>query len=170
MKTNSAPLNAWEIRMRWGDRALEAEVVDGRGKKTLSLGEGEKDDFVIGGGAKLFFTWVEGGLEVKFSQGVGGTATLGGNAATPLGQLVEQGKVKESAGEYTLGLTADDSLKLQVSGQVIEVNRARGRVARLALDPWATLALVAGLGLLLAWIFMTMSEMEGLNLLGPPPK
>jgi hypothetical protein len=160
-------LNAWEIRMRWGDRALEAEVIDGRGRKTLSLGDAEKDDFVIGGGARLLFDWVEGGLQVKFSTGVGGTATLGGKEPVGLGQLIEQGVVKESGGTYSLGLTGNDALQLQVAGQVIEVNRARGRVARLSLDPWATLALIIGLGLLLAWVGVTLSNMEAMNLLNP---
>ena len=29
--------------MNWGDRALEAEIVDGRGRKTLSLGDGPEE-------------------------------------------------------------------------------------------------------------------------------
>lgn len=153
--------------MRWGDRSLEAEVVDGRGRKTLALGDTETDDFVIGGGAKLGFTWTEAGLDVAFSTGVAGTAKLGDQPAQPLGVLVERGAVKEHDGRYHLSLEADDALELQVSGQTIHVNRARGRVARLGLDPWATLALVLALGLLAGWIGVTLMQMEAMNLLGP---
>lgn len=156
--------------MRWGDRSLEAEVVDGRGRKTLALGDAETDDFVIGGGARLAFTWTEGGLDVDFSTGVAGTAKLGDQPAAPLGVLVERGVVKESAGRYRVSLSGNDALELQVSGQTIDVNRARGRVARLGLDPWATLALVLALGLLAAWVGITFVQMEAMNLLGPAPK
>ena len=48
MKTTSAPASAWEIRMNWGDRALEAEIVDGRGRKTLSLGDGPEELLRVG--------------------------------------------------------------------------------------------------------------------------
>lgn len=170
MKTTAAPANAWEIRMTWGDRALEAEVLDGRGRRSLSLGEGEQDDLVIGGGARLLFTWTEQGLDVRFSTGVGGTAALGGQAPLPLGQHVERGAVREAGGEYHLALAGDDALSLRVAGQTISVHRARGRVARLGLDPWATLALVVVLGLLGAWVVVTILQMEAMNLLGPPPR
>lgn len=170
MKTTTAPANAWEIRMKWGDRSLEAEVVDGRGRSTLSLGDTERDDFTIGGGAKLFFTWKEHGLDVTFSTGVAGTAKLGDQPATSLGELVERGVVKESAGQYQLSLGATDTMELQVADQTIAVNRARGRVARLGLDPWATLALVLALGLLAGWVGVTLMQMEAMNLLGPTAK
>ena len=165
MKTTSAPANAWEIRMNWGDRALEAEVIDGRGRKGLSLGEGDEDDFVIGGGARLHFTWTEVGLAVSFSTGVGGTASLKGEPPVALGQLVERGVVKENANVFTLLLTGTDALTLQVADQVIEVKQARGRIARLQIDAWATLALVAGLMLLALWIVSTIGPMQGLNLM-----
>ena len=151
--------------MNWGDRALEAEVVDGRGRKTLSLGEGEEDDFVIGGGARLHFAWTETGLEVSFSTGVGGTASLKGDAPVTLGQLVERGVVKENANTFNLTLSGTDALTLQVAGQVIEVRQARGRIARLQIDAWATLALIAGLVLLALWIVSTIGPMQGLNLM-----
>lgn len=151
--------------MNWGDRALEAEVVDGRGRKSLSLGERAEDDFVIGGGAQLQFTWTEAGLDVSFSTGVGGTASLKGAAPVALGLLVERGVVKEAANTFNLSLSGTDALLLQVSGQVIEVRQARGRIARLRLDLWATAALVTGLLLLALWIGMTILPMEGLNLI-----
>lgn len=157
--------------MNWGDRALEAEVVDGRGRKTLSLGERPEDDFVIGGGARLLFAWTEAGLDVTFSTGVAGTAALKGEAPTPLGQLVERGVVKEVAKEaadsssFRVSLTGGDALMLQVSGQSIEVRQARGRIARLQIDVWATMALVTGLVLLVMWVASTVLRMQGLNLM-----
>ncbi len=156
--------------MKWGDRSLEAEVVDGRGRKSLSLGDREQDDFVIGGGARLQFQWTEQGLDVAFTAGVGGTASLAGDPPTPLGALIERGVVKEGTGVFRLSLRPVDSLRLQVADQVIEVNRARGRVARLGLDPWATFALVVVLGLLAAWVVVTFMQMEAMNLLGPPQR
>ena len=151
--------------MNWGDRALEAEVVDGRGRKTLSLGERAEDDFVIGGGARLHFAWSEAGLEVSFSTGVGGTASLKGDAPVPLGQLVERGVVKEAADTFSVSLSGNDALTLQVSGQVIEVRQARGRIARLRIDLWATGALIMGLFLLALWLASTILPMQGLNLI-----
>ena len=151
--------------MNWGDRALEAEVVDGRGRKTLSLGERAEDDFVIGGGARLGFVWTETGLDVNFSTGVSGTGSIKGDSPVALGQLVERGVVKEAADSFSVSLSGNDALTLQVSGQVIEVKRARGRIARLRLDLWATAALIGALLLLAAWIASTILPMEGLNLI-----
>lgn len=151
--------------MNWGDRALEAEVVDGRGRKSLSLGERPEDDFVIGGGAHLQFNWTEAGLDVTFSTGVAGTAALKGDAPVPLGQLVERGVVKEADSTFRMLLSGNDALMLQVSGQSIEVRQARGRIARLQIDVWATLALITGLVLLALWVATTFLRMQGLNLM-----
>lgn len=151
--------------MRWGDRSLEAEVVDGRGRKTLSLGEREEDDFVIGNGARLHFTWLETGLEVRFSTGIAGTGSLKGDAPVTLGQLVERGVVKEGPEGFFITLGAGDSLALQVGGQHIDVRQARGRVARLRIDALATVALIAGLALLGAWLVSTFKGMTPLNLI-----
>jgi len=155
--------------MSWGDRALEAEVVDGRTRKSLSLGDGAQDDFVIGSGAKLVFTWTETGLDVRFSTGVSGTASLKGDAPVPLGLLVERGLVKETAGQFTFSLSGTDALSLQVSGQVIEVRQARGRIARLNLDVWATAGLIAGLVLLGLWVATTILPISPLNLIPKTP-
>ncbi len=151
--------------MRWGDRSLEAEVVDGRGRKTLSLGDAETDDFVIGNGARLFFKWLETGLEVQFSTGVTGTGSLKGEAPVALGQLVERGLVKEAGQTFSVTLSAGDSLSFQIGGQRVEVRQAKGRIARLDIDLMATLALVAGLALLGLWIASTILPMQGLNLI-----
>lgn len=165
MKTAAAPASAWEVRMRWGDRSLEAEVVDGRGRKTLSLGEREEDDFVIGNGARLHFTWTENGLEVRFSTGIAGTGSIKGAEPVSLGQLVERGVVKESSDGYFVTLAAGDSLALEIGGQHIEVRQTRGRVARLRIDALATVALIAGLALLGAWLVSTLAGMTPLNLI-----
>ncbi|MBL8910656.1 MAG: hypothetical protein JNM17_08150 [Archangium sp.] len=165
MKTAAAPASAWEVRMRWGDRSLEAEVVDGRGRKTLSLGEREEDDFVIGNGARLHFTWTENGLEVRFSTGIAGTGSIKGAEPVSLGQLVERGVVKESSDGYFVTLAASDSLALEIGGQHIEVRQTRGRVARLRIDALATVALIAGLALLGAWLVSTLAGMTPLNLI-----
>ena len=151
--------------MNWGDRALEAEVVDGRGRKTLSLGDRAEDDFVIGSGAQLRFAWTEAGLDVRFSTGVGGTAALKGAASVPLGQLVQRGVVKESAGTFSVTLSGTDALMLEVSGQEIEVKQARGRIARLRMDVWAIAALITGLLLLGLWIGTTILPITPLNLI-----
>ncbi len=165
MKTTTAPANAWVVRMRWGDRSLEAEVIDGRGRKTLSLGERKEDDFVIGNGARLHFTWQETGLEVRFSTGVAGSGSLQGAGPVALGQLVERGVVKESGDAFTLTLGPGDSLSLQVGAQVIEVRQAKSRIARLSIDVVATLALIAMLGLLGLWVASTILPLQPLNLI-----
>ncbi len=172
MNTTAAPANTWEVRMRWGDRALEAEVIDGRGRKALALGERETDDFVIGDGARLDLTWLERGLEVKFSLGVAGTASLKGAEPVALGQLVERGVVKDlGGGGYVITLGANDSLALQVAGQHIDVRQAKARVARLSIDALATVALISALALLGAWIASTLMGMTPLNLMPKdPPK
>lgn len=157
--------------MRWGDRALEAEVIDGRGKKALGLGDRETDDFVIADGTRLDMVWQPTGLEVKFSLGVTGTASLKGNAAVPLGQLVERGLVKELGPQqgFTITLGEGDSLALLVAGQNIDVRQAKARVARLGVDTMALIALVASLALIGAWVGTTLMGMTPLNLLGPAP-
>lgn len=151
--------------MKWGDRALEAEVVDGRGRKALSLGDGPEDDFVIGSDARLKFVWTQAGLDVRFSTGVSGTASLKGDTPVPLGQLVERGVVKELGQDFYFSLSGDDALALQVGAQVVEVRRAPGRIARLSIDLLATLALVAVLVVLAAWIAATILPMQPLNLI-----
>lgn len=152
--------------MRWGDRALEAEVIDGRGKKVISLGEQPEDTFVIAHGARMKLTWTSAGLDVEFSLGITGTVAIQGDAPTPLGVLVERGVIKELNGVYVLSVRPGDALELQVAGQTIEVRQAKGRIARLELDLVATIALVGGLALLLAWLVATLRGMTPLNLLG----
>lgn len=151
--------------MRWGDRSLEAEVIDGRVRTTMSLGDAESDDFVIAHGARLRFEWRSGSLEVRFSTGITGTGALKGDAPVALGQLIERGVVKEGPDGFALTLGSGDSLALQVAGQTIEVREARGRIARLRVDVFATLGLVLALTLLAMWIVSTLKSMSPLNLI-----
>ena len=165
MKTAAAPSDAWEVRMRWGDRVLEADVIDSR-KPVLTLGERPEDAFVIAHGARVSLKWNEGGLAVEFSLGVAGNASLKGEPPVSLGTLVERGVIVEREGVYTFALTGNESLEFHVAGQIIDVRRAKARVARVSLDVAAALALVIGLGLLVAWIVATVGGMEPMNLLG----
>ncbi len=152
--------------MRWGDRALEAEVVDGRGKKVVSLGEQPEDTFVIAQGARMRFTWTETGLDVEFSLGIAGTVSTKGDAPVPLGVLVERGVITERGDVYVFSAKPGDALEFHVAGQVIEVRQAKGRIARLELDLVATIALVSALTLLAAWLVTTLKGMTPLNLMG----
>lgn len=165
MKTTTAPANAWEVRMRWGDRALEAEVIDGRGKKFVSLGEKPEDTFVIAHGANMKFTWSDSGLDVEFSLGITGTVSLQGAAPTSVGQLIERGVIKEVNGVYVFSVKPGDAMEFHVAGQTIQVQQTKGRIARLELDLTATLFLFGGLALLVAWIIATFSGMTGLHLM-----
>ena len=151
--------------MRWGDRVLEADVVDAR-KPLVTLGENPDDAFVIAHGARISLAWDHGALQVGFSLGVSGTASLKGDSPVALGALVERGVITERAGVYAFTLSGEDSVEFHVAGQLVEVRRAKGRVARVSLDLVATLALITGLGLLIAWIVATVGGMEPLNLLG----
>lgn len=165
VKTVGAPADAWEVRMRWGDRVLEADVIDAR-KPLLTLGENPDDAFVIAHGARVSLAWADGALLVEFSLGVSGTASLKGDAPVSLGALVERGVIAEREGRYAFTMSGHDSLEFHVAGQIIEVRRAKGRVARVSRDLMAVLALITGLGLLAAWIIATVGGMEPLNLLG----
>lgn len=151
--------------MNWGDRNLEAEVLDGRGRKTLSLGDRAEDDVVIGGGARIHLAWSPTGVDVRFSTGVSGSASFKGEGPLPLGQLIERGLVKDEGDVFTCTLRGADSVQFQVVNQVIEVQQARGRIARLRIDLMATTALVVGLILLGLWLGSTILPMQPLNLI-----
>ena len=82
------------------------------------------------------------------------------------GFVDERGVIAEPEGRYAFTMSGQDSLEFHVDGQIIEVRRAKGRVARVSRDLMAVLALITGLGLLAAWIIATVGGMEPLNLLG----
>ncbi|MDX2013940.1 MAG: hypothetical protein SFW67_27330 [Myxococcaceae bacterium] len=161
MKTVVAPDSAWEARLRWGSRRLTAEVLDGRGRTTLKLGDGPGDDIAIGSSARLELTWVPTGLEVRFSAGVEGEVSTRGDAARTFSELVRTGRVKESAEGFVLTLDAAEVLTVRIGTLIAEVRRARGRFPRLPIDATAlvfiALALL-GVGIVLASV---MAPPEG---------
>ncbi|MCU0699417.1 MAG: hypothetical protein MUC96_23170 [Myxococcaceae bacterium] len=161
MKTVVAPDSAWEARLRWGSRRLTAEVLDGRGRTTLKLGDGPDDDIAIGSSARLELTWVPTGLEVRFSAGVEGEVSMRGDAARTFSELVRTGRVKEAADGFMLTLDAAEVLTVRIGTLIAEVRRARGRFPRLPIDATAlvfiALALL-GVGIVLASV---MAPPEG---------
>lgn len=154
--------------MRWGDRSLEAEVVDAK-RRTLTFGDRDEDDLVLALGARLELTWRDGTLEVRFSTGVQGEGALDGQPGRSLGQLIEAGRVREEAGLFVLELRGEDTLWLQVGGPRVEIRRARARVVRVGMDPLAAAALFGGLLLLALWLYATLQGMTPLNLLPKEP-
>jgi hypothetical protein len=130
-----APGTTWEVRLRWGSRRLAAELL-GVDRTTLTLGNDAGDDVDTGSTARLKFELTPGGLVVDFSLGVTGTASLHGDSAVSVGQLVERGAVSELLpGTWRLTLTEKDQAKLVVGMLVVEVRRAQGRFRRLGFDP-----------------------------------
>jgi hypothetical protein len=129
-----APGTTWEVRLRWGSRRLAAELL-GVERTTLKLGNQPDDDVDTGSAARLQFRLTGRGLEVEFSTGVAGTASVRGDVATPLGQLVQRGEAVEARPEtWRLLLHDGDEAKLVVGGLVVDVRRARGRIRRLGFD------------------------------------
>jgi hypothetical protein len=153
MKTVAAPDSAWEARLRWGSRRLTAEVLDGRGRTTLKLGDQPGDDIAIGSSARLELAWRESGLEVRFSPGVEGEVSTRGDAGKTFSELVQSGRVKESSEGFVLVLEESEALTVRIGTLIAEVRRARGRFPRLPLDTTAlvfiALALI-GVGIVLA--------------------
>lgn len=153
MKTVAAPDSAWEARLRWGSRRLTAEVLDGRGRTTLALGDGPEDDVAIGSTAKTRLTWTPQGLEVRFSAGVEGELSSRGDNARTFSELVASGRITEGPEGFLLTLAPGDSLTLRIGTLIAEIRQARGRFPRLPLDARAlvfiALALMA-VGLMLA--------------------
>ncbi|MEW5743411.1 MAG: hypothetical protein AB1938_31160 [Myxococcota bacterium] len=142
MDTQPAPDTTWEVRVRWGNRRLEASVLDGRGRRTLSLGDQKHDDVPLGHPGHVRFEWTETGLEVRFTDGVKGTLRQRGDAAVSLSDLVQKGVVKEVGTSWVLRLQGSDALVLTVGTLSIEARRGRGRFVRLPFDV-RVLALVA---------------------------
>lgn len=153
MKTVAAPDSAWEARLRWGSRRLNAEVLDGRGRTTLRLGDGPEDDVAIGSAAKAQLTWTPTGLEVRFSTGVEGEVSFHGDGAKTFSELVASGRVKESPDGFVLTLATGEVLTMRIGTLIGEVRQARGRFPRLPLDAQAlvfiALAVIA-VGIMLA--------------------
>lgn len=134
METSAAPDSSWEVRVRWGNRRLEASVLDGRGRRVLSLGDEKDDDVPLGHPARVRFEWSEGALRVRFTAGVKGTLRQRGDAPASLSDLVQRGVVKEDGAEWVLLLGGTDELALSVGTLRVEARRGRGRFQRLPFD------------------------------------
>jgi len=153
MKTLAAPDSSWEARLRWGSRRLTAEVLDGRGRTTLKLGDGPEDDVAIGSTARAVLTWTPEGLELRFTPGVEGELSSPGDRAKTFSELMQEGRMKESPEGFTLVLRPDDAATLRIGTLIAEIQKARGRFPRLPIDGRALvfllLALIA-IGLMVA--------------------
>jgi hypothetical protein len=155
MKTLAAPDSAWEARLRWGSRRLTAEVLDGRGRTTLKLGDGPEDDVAIGSTARAVLTWTPNGLELRFTPGVEGELSSRGDRAKTFSELVQEGRVKESPEGFSLVLKPDDAATLRIGTLIAEIQKARGRFPRLPIDGRALVFLVLAviaIGLMVASI------------------
>jgi hypothetical protein len=134
MRTLAAPDSAWEARLRWGSRRLTAEVLDGRGRTTLKLGDGPQDDVTIGSTARAVLTWTPDGLELNFTPGVEGELSSPGAQAKTFSELVREGRVNESPDGFSLVLKSDDAATLRIGTLIAEIQKARGRFPRLPID------------------------------------
>jgi hypothetical protein len=135
MDPTIAPGTTWEVRLRWGSRRLAAELL-GVDRTRLVLGNEPGDDVDTGSPVRLKFELTPEGLVVDFSLGVTGTASLRGDQAVTVGQLVERGAVSElMPGTWRLTLGDKDHAKLVVGMLVVDVRRAQGRIRRLGFDP-----------------------------------
>jgi hypothetical protein len=157
METAAAPDTTWEVRVRWGDRRLEAVVLDGRGRRSLSLGDGEADDIQLGHSAQVRCEWDEGALRVRFSSGVTGTARLRGDGPASLTDLVHRGVVREDDAGWEVRLAESDELELLAGRLRIEVRRGRGRFQRLPFDA-RVLALIVLAALAVGVILASVSR------------
>ena len=173
MKTVAAPDSAWEARLRWGSRRLTAEVLDGRGRTTLKLGDGPQDDVAIGSTARAELTWTPDGLELRFTPGVEGELSSHGDRAKTFSELVQEGRVKESPEGFTLVLKPDDAATLRIGTLIAEIQKARGRFPRLPIDGRALvfllLAMIA-IGLMVASVMAPAEQPKPEWLRKPTPR
>lgn len=159
MNTAQAPGTTWEVRLRWGNRRLAAELL-GLERRSLTLGNAAGDDVDTGSEARLTCeVGDEGGLVVRFSTGVQGTVSQQGDDPIDLGQLTQKGLAVESklAGHpgWTFRLTQRDRATLKVGALLVELRRARGRYQRLHFD--YRVLVVLGLALVaIAMIFISV--------------
>ncbi|MBL8921758.1 MAG: hypothetical protein JNJ54_23070 [Myxococcaceae bacterium] len=153
MRTVAAPDSTWETRLRWGSRRLTAELLDGRGRTVLTLGDGPEDDVAIGSTARVELTWVPDGLELAFTAGVEGELSRHGDRAKTFSELAAAQRLTESGQRFHLRLEPGDALTLRIGTLIVEIRQARGRFPRLPLDARAlvfvALALMA-VGIMLA--------------------
>lgn len=164
MKTGAAPDSAWEVRLRWGSRRLNAEILDGRGRTSLKLGDSPGDDIAVGSAARTELSWAEGTLSLQFSAGVEGELDRRTGLSRTFSELVQTGRIVERAGVFHLALEPGDVVTLRIGTLIAEIRGARGRFPRLPLDGRAlvfiALALMA-IGIMLASV-MAPPEMPRL--------
>ncbi len=163
MDPSVAPGTTWEVRLRWGSRRLAAELL-GVERTTLKLGNEKDDDVDTGSAARLQFRHTAQGLEVEFSTGVSGSASVRGDGGVSLGQLVQRGAAVEARpGLWRLVLHDGDEASLVVGGLVVDVRRARGRIRRLGFD----LRVLVLIGLALLGVGVVIASIAAPT---PPPR
>ena len=164
MKPAEAPGLTWEVRLRWGNRRLAAELL-GLDRRTLTLGNAAGDDVDTGSDARLRCELRDdGSLEVRFSTGVQGTVSLRGDEPMALGQLTQRGLAIEQAmpegTAWVFAMQASDRATLQVGSLLVELRRARGRYQRLHFD-YRVLVILALALLAIGLLFVSLAA--------PPP-
>lgn len=130
VRPSAALSDAWEVHVRWGTLRVAAEVLDGRGRRALSLGDGAEDDVALGSPARIRFAWRPGHLDVRFTGDVSGTLQLKGDAPATLSQLAKRGLVKEADHDFTVTLGDGDEVNFEVGTLTIRVRQVRARFAR----------------------------------------
>lgn len=153
MKTAAAPDTAWEARLRWGSRGLTAEILDGRGRTSLALGDRPEDDVTVGSTARTRLEWQPDGLVVIFSAGVEGEVSARGDHPRTFSELLARGAVTETAEGFRLLLRTGEALTLRIGTLIAEVRPARGRFPRLPIDARALVFIalaLAAVGIILA--------------------
>ena len=134
----------WEVRVSWGDRRLHSEVLGPRTRAQLTLGNTRGDDVPTGHPSRVAFSWSPEGLEVHFTAGVTGAVQQQGQWPRSIGELVEQGVVRERDGGWTLRLSGEDVLALRVG--TLEVAASAAKLpARLPIDATAIAILLLAL-------------------------
>jgi hypothetical protein len=150
VETSAAPDTAWKVRARWGNRRLEAAVLDGHGQRRLSLGDEKEDSVPLGYPARVRFEWTEAGLQVRFTAGVKGTLRRRGDAPASPSDVGQRGVVKEDGASWLLTLAGADDLVLPVGTLRVGARRGRGRFQRLPFD--ARVLVMIALAVLAVWV------------------
>jgi hypothetical protein len=145
VKPRAAPASAWEVRVRWGTRRLTAEVLDGRGRTTLRLGDGPGFDIALGAASTVYLEWQLTSLEVELSPGVAGEIRTTQGVRT-LSEAAKAGALRDVNGGFRLSLQANDVLMLRIGALTVEIRQARGRFVRLPLDARALILIALALG------------------------
>lgn len=130
----SAIATSWSVRVRWGDRRLHAETLDGDGRRKLKLGKGEHTDVELGADVQAELEWTEVGLKVALSSGFTGKVALQGDRSVPLSSLVSRGRAREEGDSLVMLLDPRDAMTLHVGSLDVMVAAAKQPVRRLPFD------------------------------------